>query len=73
MKVKVIKRDFGFSNYGNYYFRNEEGTIYYWYTSSEKAYEELEEGNELEIKFKDCDDVWMNDGKEIHTIKNVRW
>jgi hypothetical protein len=73
MRLTLIKRDFYFSEYGNYYFKDKDGDTYYWYTKSEKLYEEVEIGDEIEVTSYKIGDTWELDGEEIITLKNVRF
>ena len=73
MKVKCINRTFGFSEYGNFYFADDKGNKYYWLTKSDKAYEEITEGKEIELtSFKDAGKFTM-EGVEFIELKNVRF
>lgn len=73
MKLKCIKRTFLMSYSGNFYFVDEDGNNYYWYTSSDKAYELIQEGKEIILtSFKDAGKFTM-DGIEYIDLKNVRF
>lgn len=74
MKVRCVKRSFGFqSNCGNFYFIDEDGNNYYWYSSSDKAYEMIKEGKEIILtSFKNAGKFTM-DGIEYVDLKNVRF
>lgn len=49
MKVRCIRREFGFGNSGNYYLEDAEGKKYFWNTVSDRAYEELIVGKEFNL------------------------
>ena len=73
MKLKCIKRTFCMSYSGNFYFVDEDGNNYYWYTNSDKAYELIHEGTEIILtSFKDAGKFEM-DGIEYINLKNVRF
>lgn len=74
-ELTVVERSFSFgSNYGNYYLKDNEGNIYCWYTSSDKAYEQMENGTKLLCSFITTGEKWKHDKfGEVITIKNVRF
>lgn len=74
-ELTVVRTSFIFgSNVGNYYLTDGE-TTYYWKTTSERAYEEMEEGTVHTCTFTDDDIEWFNplNGETYRTIKNVRF
>ena len=66
------------SNYVSYYFKDENESIYEWYTKSDKAFEEIRENTVINASFKELSS-WINQnpkyklGTKITTIQNVRW
>ena len=74
-ELTVVRTSFIFgSNVGNYYLTDGE-TTYLWVTTSEKAYEEMEEGTTHLCTFTDNNIEWINplNDETYKTIKNVRF
>lgn len=73
MILTLVERNFLLSDYGNYYFRDKDGDVYYWYTKSEKLYDEVNIGDKIEVTSYKYDGTWELGEVEIHTLKNVRF
>lgn len=73
MRIHCIKRNFGFSEFGNFYFQDKNNKQYYWGTTSDKAYELIQEGTEIEITSFKLDGTFEADGVTYICLKNVRF
>ena len=73
MKLTCINRNFGFSEIGNFYFVDGEGNNYYWCTTSDKAYELIQEGTKVKITSFKLDGTFEADGITYTCMKNVRF
>ncbi len=73
MKVKCTKINCTLSNYLNIYFEDEKGKYYYWWTKSNKAFEEIYVGNEYEIISCKMTEGFELDGVLHRVIRNVRF
>lgn len=74
-ELQVVKVEFDFTNYGNFYLEDSDGKCYYWYTSSDKAYEKMKEGTKHLCTFILTGRTWKrpDNGKLLNVIKNVRF
>ena len=74
-ELTVIERTFSFgSDFGNYYLKDDEGNNYWWFTSSNKAYEQMKEDSKHLCSFVITNDKWKHDKiGEVIKIKNVRF
>jgi hypothetical protein len=73
MRLTCVNRTFGFGEFGNFYFKDTDGSDYYWGTTSDKAYELIQEGTEIEITSFKFDGTFEADGTEYTCLKNVRF
>ncbi len=68
--LKVINRSGGL----NYYFVDEEGNCFHWYTNSDKAFEELSIGSIMRCSYQTTGLRFEDDLGRLWTcIKNVRY
>lgn len=73
MRVKCIKVEWMWDNFGNLYFTDENGIIYYWYTKSDKAFEQVHKDTVIDITSFKVGEKWHYNGEEYNTITNVRF
>jgi hypothetical protein len=73
MTLKCTKRNFSLSDYGNYFFTDTEGKNYWWGTKSDKAYELMQEGSEVEVTSFKLTGSFESDGVEYACLKDVRF
>lgn len=73
MKVKCTEINCTLSNDLNIYFEDEKGKHYYWWTKSNKAFEEIYVGDKYEITSCEMTDGFDLDGIFHRVIKNVRF
>jgi hypothetical protein len=73
IKAKCTNINAVLSNDINVYFEDEKGNNYYWWTKSNKAFENLYIGTEIEITSCKLCEAFSANGKLYRVIKNVRF